>query len=148
MPINIEITATPDAKALAVIHGECFGQGQGWDAPAIQAMLAIKGTAAFVAAGYTGFGLLRALEGDAEILTLAVLPQYRKRGIGEAITASMQQWARHQGTERMFLEVRESNEAAQALYQKMGFAVISLRKEYYRNTDGPYESAIVMQWQA
>jgi ribosomal-protein-alanine N-acetyltransferase len=128
---------------LADIHKTCFAKG--WDKAAIGEMLGIAGTVAFVEAEGRGFALLRCLEGDAEILTLAVLPGARRLGIGVAMVNSMRAWAAEQGGTSVFLEVGEHNEAAVALYGKCGFSTISRRKGYYRGADGSSMDALVMR---
>ena len=76
--------------------------------------------------------------GEFEILNVAVDPAWRRMGVAKALLHH--QLAR--GGEH-FLEVRESNTAARKLYERMGFAVIGTRRDYYSN---PEESAIVMKW--
>ena len=142
MTIKIEVTRTPDAKALAAIHGESFEKG--WDAQDIRGLLE-AGVVAFVAQDHAGFGLLRPVAGEAELLTLAVRRHLRGKGTGRAITRAMLAWAKEQGADKVFLEVRQSNAAAQGLYEKMGFSAISRRKNYYENENGSAEDAIVMR---
>lgn len=96
-------------------------------------------------AGNAAFGLLRHIAGEAEILTLAVLPEQRKKGMGEALVHAMVLWAQEQHIRSMFLEVDECNEVARKLYEKKGFLVISKRNEYYQNTDGTLSHALVMK---
>jgi ribosomal-protein-alanine N-acetyltransferase len=74
---------------------------------------------------------------EREILNLAVAPRFRRSG---AATLLLQQELK--SAANLFLEVRESNQAARNLYKKLGFQEIARRKAYYRN---PLESAIVMQ---
>ena len=108
-------------------------------------LLAIPQTHAFVAEGGKGFALIREVKGEAEILTLAVREDHRRQGIGEALVAAMRGWATQCGIKVIFLEVRERNAAAQALYAKAGFAVISKRKAYYHNRDGSTENAVILR---
>jgi len=129
MIINIEITQTPDAEKLAALHAECFPAG--WDAAAIRDILHTATTRAFVAPDHAGFGLLRVVAEEAEMLTLAVGRSHRRQGIAGHIVAAMYAWAQEQGAHAVFLEVRESNEAARALYRKAGFRETGLRKGYY-----------------
>jgi len=144
LPINIEITSAPDIKALSAIHAACFESG--WDAQAMAHLLSVAGTWAFVAPAGSGFALLRTVAGEAEILTLGVLPQHRKRGVGKAIVAAICAWAAERKMQAVFLEVRQGNEAAQRLYRKRGFALISTRKGYYRNADGSTEDAALLRY--
>lgn len=79
-----------------------------------------------------GFVLARAAAGEAEILTLAVLPPARRRGLGQALVSGAMALAivRAQA-EAMFLEVAEGNAGALALYRGLGFAEVGRRKRYY-----------------
>ena len=144
--INIEIMQQPDVQKLADLHAACFAQG--WDADAMRALLAIPGTSAFVASADMGFGLLRTISGEAEILTLAVAEASRGQGVARAIVAAMLEWARENAVKVIFLEVRDSNLAAQKLYLAAGFAILSRRKQYYRAADGTQEDALVMRYEA
>ncbi len=74
---------------------------------------------------------------EREILNLAVAPAYRRTGLA---TQLLQFELRHRAI--FLLEVRESNLAARALYERFGFAEISRRRGYY---DNPPETAIVMR---
>lgn len=146
MTIKTEITVAPDAGMLSAMHKACFEKG--WDAAAISEMLAIAGTEACIAhveGEFAGFGLLRVLGEEAEILTLAVSKASRRQGAGAALVKSMLEKATAQGAKRFFLEVGERNEAAVRLYEKCGFSVISRRKSYYAKADATYEDALIMQ---
>lgn len=145
MTINIEITSTPDTRLLADIHTSCFGKG--WDGQTIQDLLTVIGSIAFVAEQGRGFALLRLLGEEAEILTLAVRETYRRQGMANALVDAMLSYGQARGARHFFLEVRESNSAAQALYGRHGFIPLSRRKDYYHNPDGTSEDAIVMRYQ-
>jgi ribosomal-protein-alanine N-acetyltransferase len=137
MTINIEITNTPDCGALAAIHSLAFSRG--WSTEDIRQSLAVDGTYAFVTKG--AFALLRYIEPEAEILTLAVLPQLRRQGLAGGIVECVLNWLWQNNGKTVFLEVRESNKAALALYSKAGFRQLTRRERYYEGT----EAAIVMQ---
>lgn len=68
---------------------------------------------------------------EAHILTIAVRPEYRGRGIGRWLLLHLIDEARQSGCSAIALEVRPSNEAALGLYEKLGFALIGRRKRYY-----------------
>lgn len=89
-------------------------------------------------AGYAGMWVLL---DEAHVTNIAVRPQYRRRGIGEALMLEMMAIARDKSAARMTLEVRPSNKTAQKLYQKLGFVPRGIRKRYYSDTK---EDAIVM----
>ncbi len=89
-----------------------------------------------------GYGGCWLISGEAHISTIAVRPDHRGQGLGELLLASMLKGAMRLGGEYSVLEVRESNEAAQALYRKYEYTVIGRRKRYYRD-DG--EDALLME---
>jgi ribosomal-protein-alanine N-acetyltransferase len=78
---------------------------------------------------------------EAHISTIAVRPEYRGHGIGEALLVAALEHARKLGAVEASLEVRVSNVAAQNLYQKYGFVEVGRRKNYYRDNG---EDAILM----
>jgi ribosomal-protein-alanine N-acetyltransferase len=78
---------------------------------------------------------------EAHIATIATHPDFRRRGIGERLMMEALVSARAEGGERAFLEVRESNQAAQAMYLKYGFEVVGRRPKYYQDNQ---EDAILM----
>lgn len=79
---------------------------------------------------------------EAELGDLVVHPVYRREGIGGKLLAFALQEARRRAAKTVFLEVRESNHAAKALYEAAGFSVLAIRKGYYSM---PNEDAIVMR---
>ncbi len=78
---------------------------------------------------------------EAHIATIAVHPDFRRRGIGEKILLSALRAAYDEGAERAFLEVRAGNTAAQAMYKKYGFSVAGVRPGYYKDNN---EDAFLM----
>lgn len=86
-----------------------------------------------------GFLVSRLVGDECEVLNLAVHPRHRRQGIATALLKHLLN--RFHGP--CFLEVRESNKAARALYQKLGFQATGTRAGYY---DNPPESAIVMRF--
>ena len=88
-----------------------------------------------------GYIVARESAGELHINNVAVRDQYRRRGIGSALLARIIETARRQNVHVAFLEVRSSNQAAQALYQRSGFKAIARRADYYSD---PREDAVVM----
>jgi [ribosomal protein S18]-alanine N-acetyltransferase len=82
------------------------------------------------------------VEGEAEILNLAVTPSYRRQGIGRVLVRRMLGEWEPLGIRRVFLEVRESNAAAIGLYRSLGFRQFGRRKGYYSS---PEEDALVLE---
>lgn len=91
------------------------------------------------AVGYIGS---QSVPPEADVMNLAVAPEYRKRGIGESLLCTMAELLHSKGIEALFLEVRASNEAAIALYTKLGFVRVGRRKKYYVN---PQEDALILR---
>lgn len=81
------------------------------------------------------------IEDEAHIATIATLPDYRRRGIGQTILIEALRSAKDEGARRAFLEVRAGNLAAQELYKKFGFVVDGIRLRYYKDNN---EDAILM----
>ena len=82
-----------------------------------------------------GFMVTRDLLGEVEVLNLATAAEFRRQGVARTLLRSVE-------TNAVFLEVRESNEAARNLYENLGFTVVGVRSEYY---DDPTENALVMR---
>lgn len=88
-----------------------------------------------------GFIIFWLVADEMHILNLAVAPSFRRRGIARKLVLAAIGRASRKGAKRAFLEVRASNTAAQRLYSSLGFAGMSIRRDYY---DGPIEDAVVM----
>ena len=89
-------------------------------------------------AGYAGM-YLSFEEGN--ITNVAVNPSSRRKGIGEKIVRDILNRAYEKGVRDVFLEVRETNSAAIALYEKIGFKEEGIRKNFYEK---PKENALIM----
>ena len=108
--------------------------------------LILGGTARVVVAesggDIVGFAVAYIAADEAEIANVAVAATVRRRGIGRALVDFVIANAADAGAVVVFLEVRESNAAASALYGARGFAEVARRRRYYRN---PQEDAVVMR---
>jgi ribosomal-protein-alanine N-acetyltransferase len=82
--------------------------------------------------GYAG---LLFVDPDAHVTTLAVEPSSRRHRLGTQLMLALVDEALAQGARNLTLEVRMSNQGAQRLYQRFGFAPVGLRKNYYRDED-------------
>jgi len=78
---------------------------------------------------------------DAQITNIAVLPTYRGQKLGETLLSYVMRFAKECEASQMTLEVRVSNLVAQALYKKLGFKEIGIRKNYYSDNQ---EDALLM----
>jgi len=81
--------------------------------------------------------------GSGHLGNLAVVPEARRGGVASALVADLLAAARERGVGSLTLEVRATNDAAQALYRGHGFRLAGLRRGYYRDTG---EDALVMEW--
>lgn len=88
-----------------------------------------------------GLGCLWSIVEEAHITIMAVHPDFQGQGLGQLILLGLLQDARVRGLERATLEVKESNVAAIALYEKFGFKTAGRRKGYYKETG---EDALIM----
>lgn len=127
----IRETSVVDAPALEAIHCAAFGT-DGWSAQMIADQLRVPQTFGLID-DEGGMALARSVVDEAEILTLAVAPQARRRGIGARLLGILIDQARGRGCRMMFLEVSARNLAAQALYHAHGFAPVGLRRRYYED---------------
>ena len=128
------------AARLAALHAEVFPAP--WDAPAFAALLAQPGVC--VVEQPDGFILLRTVADEAEILTLAVRPRGRRRGLGARLVEEGATLAAAHGATRLFLEVAGDNAAALSLYARAGFAEAGRRPGYYAHADGSRRDALIL----
>lgn len=92
--------------------------------------------------GVAGYVIAQDAADEGEILNLAVAPARHRSGIGRALVERVLATLARRGAHRVFLEVRESNAAARALYAALGFQEVARRSRYYRR---PVEDAIVLR---
>lgn len=90
-----------------------------------------------------GFCILQPVLDEANLLLIPFIQVSRGRGLGYQLLEESITLLKNNPVQ-IFLEVRESNQAAIALYEKSGFHQIDLRKNYYPNKDGSREHAIIM----
>lgn len=138
------------AELLAGMHRICFADA--WNADAMASLLSMPGAEGLIAVdggslrpaleppGPAGFVLWRAAAGEAEILTIAVLPPWRRGGLGACLLDRALAASAAAGAGAMFLEAAADNTAALSLYEKKGFVRVGLRKGYYGDKD-----AVVMR---
>lgn len=133
-----------DVPALLALEKACFGREAFTDTQLRQMLSARYGLAMGIWEDslLVGAALLEVLVPESELHSLAVLPGKRRRGLGAALLKSALSAARKRGATEMFLEVRRSNQGAIALYERAGFAALSVRRGYYSH---PREDALVMR---
>jgi [ribosomal protein S18]-alanine N-acetyltransferase len=142
--VAIRTLLPSDSPAVTKILREA-PEAANWSGESFEESLAGSGVVAL--AGETdgklsGFLFGRQVGCEAEVLNLAVTPSRRRIGAGGALLRSaLEEW-QSRGVSRVFLEVRESNTAAIALYAKHGFAGTGRRPAYYHD---PAEAAVLME---
>lgn len=130
-----------EAKILHDIETKCFSDP--WSLSQFEAIESLDCAEYYTAkvgektVGFVGLYLLDV----GEIVNISVLPEYRRCGIAAALLERAQHSAARHGLDKLYLEVRKSNEAAKNLYGKFGFLPVSVRKDYY---DLPKEDAVIM----
>lgn len=88
-----------------------------------------------------GYAEIRMIAGEAQIYNIAIAPEFRREGIGEALLRHLIEKADDDGCKLVTLEVRGSNEAAMELYKKLGFREVGRRRGYYAKGS---EDAVLM----
>lgn len=121
---------TADVAALAAIHAEAFPPREAWGEDAIALQLAMPGVFGLLHLR-GGMILVRITEDEAEVLTLAVAPNVRRRGVAGTLLAGAMAAATGQAARTMVLEVAIGNAAARALYERAGFVEAGRRPRYY-----------------
>jgi len=104
-------------------------------------MLVARLTSVAVQYEIAGFIVARLIADELHVNNVAIRPEFRGQGLGSALLLTTINQARQRGAQLAQLEVRASNNEAQRLYQKCGFAVVGRRKNYYRQ---PTEDALLM----
>lgn len=79
---------------------------------------------------------------EADVMNVAVHPEHRRQGIAEGLICTLVEELKNRGIHALLLEVRATNAPAIALYEKLGFQQVGLRKNYYRN---PKEDALILR---
>ena len=90
-------------------------------------------------AGYVGS---QSVMGESDMMNVAVHPDFRRQGVGELLVKELIAALAQKENTCLTLEVRASNSPAISLYEKLGFAQVGLRKNYYRN---PKEDALILR---
>lgn len=142
---SIRPGSAADVPAVAAIERASFGDP--WTEDAFHELVHM-GDAIFLVATrgalqvVAGYIVARVAADEADVLNLAVSPAERRRGLGGELLDAGLAGVIDRGVREVFLEVRESNVAALALYGSRGFSAVSRRARYYRN---PVEDALLLR---
>lgn len=140
--ISVTSADERDLPFLYITEASVFSDA--WSEGAILGHLVSEHTLSLIAReGDTPLGYLLAsvLPPEGELYRIAVCPAARRRGVGRLLLDELFRLAIERGAEKIYLEVRESNLSARALYGSVGFETVGLRKNYYRRPD---ENAAVL----
>ena len=141
-PYRIRSAVPADAVPLVEIERRCFSDP--WSETSFREALDSSwsfGLVAHHSHRIAGYLIGREIAGTGEVLNLAVSPDFRRRGVARALLRAGLTALRKRRVEEVYLEVRESNRSAQALYLSSGFRPVGQRAAYYRN---PKEDALVL----
>lgn len=123
-----------DAAAIAVLHKASFQRG--WDEDEVHGLLIqsnVVAHRALLSRTMIGFILSRLAASEAEILSIAIAPNRRGRGLARPLLDMNLRRLAGLGARTVFLEVDEHNAAARALYRRAGFADVGRRPSYYQS---------------
>ena len=90
------------------------------------------------------YGIMSMGASEAHVLNICVHPDWQNQGVGHDLLQQLLDIARDNAVDNVFLEVRPSNHAAMALYEKLGFNIIGTRKDYYPAEGGHREDAVIL----
>lgn len=142
--ISIRPTIANDVPAMASIEALAFSDP--WPASSFHQLLAHPfsrmATAVDESGAVVGYCVMLRAADEAEIANIATAPGIRRRGVGAQLLGDAIDAGTTAGVVAMFLEVRESNTAARALYSSRGFVAVGRRRGYYRR---PVEDALVLR---
>ena len=131
-----------DASAIAEAEKEIFSDP--WSERDVSAVITNEGSMCYSAikdGKLVAYVIGRTIAPEGEIYRIATLPEFRQRGIAYRLLDYAVKTERGAGLESLFLEVREQNAPARALYSSYGFREVGFRKNYYKNPD---DNAVIM----
>jgi ribosomal-protein-alanine N-acetyltransferase len=134
-------TSNFHAGSLSNVHQACFIAS--WSPKDVEELLILPNVFGVMAEimiqnkdSLIGFILCSATHEECEILTISVLPDWRRQGIGRLLLEYAGTKIKHTNVKKIFLEVAENNNAARRLYFDQGFEEIGRRPRYYRQLEG------------
>ncbi len=144
----IEPLKVHDSEAVARLHVEGFSRP--WTDGEFRTLLNQGPVFGFIARPQgnsdkpAGFVLSRLVAGEAEILTVVVVKNARRSGVGHKLVSAVLRHLHHVRAQTIFLEVDEANLAAIGLYKRFGFVTVARRPAYYDTPSGK-SAALVMR---
>jgi ribosomal-protein-alanine N-acetyltransferase len=144
--VVIEPATSRDAWRLSQLHGVSFHRG--WGEGEFEQMLRERNTLVHrlrQGRNIIGFAVSRMAEDEAEILSIAVDPKHRGRGLSRNLLLTHLGHLAGRGVRIVFLEVEENNQPARQLYNRAGFSVVGRRERYYKQANGELLNAMLMR---
>jgi ribosomal-protein-alanine N-acetyltransferase len=133
------------AEPLSLLQAECFPEDP-WDVAALERILALAGAFGFCAWQSdipVAFVLVRDLRGEFEILSIGVLPAWRRCAIATKLLQAVFAEAERRESVSVVLEVAHDNPPARRLYAGMGFEQVGRRPRYYNRASGQADALIL-----
>ncbi len=140
MQVILRKPSNTDAEKIAAIERACFRLP--WTESMIRSAIGrtdFCGVIAFADDEPCGYVLGTQLFEDSELLRIAILPDFRGKGLGKELLDEFLRAVKRRGAECVFLEVRVSNTPAIGLYEKRGFERVRVREKYYENVEDAWE---------
>lgn len=139
-----------DLDRAAALHAESFAPlgERVWTRQDLAELVALPGVAGLllqVDGRDAGLAVCQVAADEAELLTLAVRPAYRRQGGARRLLAAVIDHVRKGGARALFLEVGVDNPGARSLYDSQGFRAVGERRAYYQRGQGPPADGIVMR---
>ena len=143
--ITIRTVRDEDGDQIVMLEAELFGT-DAWSEDLVRDELTARHRSYFVAVdeddAVVGYAGLYAVGTEADVQTIAVIPEMRGQGLGAQLLQTLFTRSAQLGVRQLFLEVRADNEAARRLYARFGFEAIGERPGYYQPGN---VSAVVMK---
>lgn len=145
-PVEAEFEPLSEARVESVVAIEELAYDHPWTRGNFLDSMQAGYQAQLLVAGKQLLGYFVAMKGvdEVHLLNLTVAPQWQGQGWGRVMLDALAQWARGQGAQWLWLEVRASNERAQLIYTRHGYRRVGERKGYYPDANGKREDAVVM----
>jgi len=145
MSCNLQPVSRSAAALLSALHQACFPEDP-WNVASTDEVMGIPGFFGYMAwqeETPVGFVLALYLGDECEILSLGVVPEKRRAGIGGMLLDSVCAAGQWRGAASVTLEVAEDNAAACALYAKRDFTVVGRRRHYYNRERNVIDALIL-----
>ena len=144
---EIVLLRAEDTMQAATLHSRCFEGHSSWSAKDMRATLELTTTLALgleADRDLAGLLLVQRVAPDAEILTICVDPDHRRKGLAQALFGHALTLLGPHGVDRLLLDVDADNGGAISFYERNGFSRDGVRKNYYQRDDGQRSDAVLM----